>query len=608
MPLLATPPAQASPPASVEAAPGLVDQDGRPFALPRFQGRWVWLYMGYASCPDLCPSALNALAAAHDQLGRPRNVQPLFVSVDPLRDPPSRIKAYLGFFSPELAGATGSRAALEALARGIGARYAVPADARADGAYVVGHPDVVFVIAPDGTLAARLPIAGDAAAGTIAADMARRLAPPPPTAAGPTPPPAPSTAAAWCGLPGDETGPALEALMARARTMGSGTSVLPALSPMRMWARPLGGWLWMAHGEAVAGLNQQGGPRGGSSWAAENWQMLMGSRYAGPGIVDLRAMTSLEPWTLPAGGTPQLLQSGETWRGLPIVDRQHPHDLLMELAGRYTWNLGRDAAVFGYGGLVGEPALGPTAFMHRPSATDNRWAPLGHHQQDATHLLHGVATAGARLGAMQLEASRFNGREPDEDRVALELGPLDSWSARASWFPGRNVVGQVSHGRLATPSLVHPGDETITTASLSTVYELPPARWSTSAIWGRTVELGPGDVPLLTLQSYGVEGQLDVDERWHAYGRFELLDRAGLPPFAFGSHVLQRTGALTLGASHELGAIDRWAAALGADVTGLSLESLQRSIYGDDPWSARVYLRLRPPTMSPGAFSTEGTP
>lgn len=382
-------------------------------------------------------------------------------------------------------------------------------------------------------------------------------------------------------------------LMARAMRMGSGTSVLPATSPMRAWMVHAGDWMWMFYGDLVGGYNQQGGPRGAQTWAAENWQMAMGTRPFGPGLLDLRAMTSLEGLTLPPGGTPQLFQTGETYQGRPLLDKQHPHDLFMELSGRYTWNLAAGTEAFLYGGFPGEPALGPSAFMHRPSAMDNHWAPLGHHLQDSTHISFGVATAGIRWHALQLEASAFNGREPDENRFNFDLGPIDSWATRLSWFPGRNWSTQISYGRLARPEALEPWGIDRTTASVTHVGDTPLGRLATSLIWGQNLELRPTP---RALQSYGVESQLDLGTLTHLYGRFELVDKEGLGLAANdeGSH---RVGALTLGGVRDLGGLAGFDLGLGADATAYSLDEQVAAAYGFNPISFRVYLRMRPPAM-----------
>ena len=385
-------------------------------------------------------------------------------------------------------------------------------------------------------------------------------------------------------------------LMERARTIGSGTSLLPQTSPMRMWSFETGDWLWMFHGDIVAGYNQQSGPRGAQTWAGENWAMAMGTGWIGPGILDLRAMGSLEALTLPAGGTPELFQTGETYLGQPLRDKQHPHDLLMELAARYTIKPTVDTSLFAYAGIAGEPALGPTAFMHRPSSADNHWAPLSHHLQDATHISYGVGTLGARWRMLQLEASLFNGREPDENRFDIDFGPLDSWSTRLSWIPNDNWVAQVSYGQLNDPEPLAPGDVYRTTASVTNVQPLGDGLLSSTAIWGMNQE-NHGEAR--TLQSFGLESQYDWDrQRNHVYGRFELVDKNGLNlQGADHAHDLHRIGALTLGGIRDLDWSEHFDLGLGADVSLYFADPEVREVYGDVPYGFRVYLRLRPPTM-----------
>lgn len=605
----------------------LVSMDGGTTTVSAYRGRWVWLYFGFTNCGGACPTALQEVAKALDKTKHGDRVKPLFVSVDPVRDNPGQITRFVRNFHPAIAGATGSRKVLDVITKSVGAEYFLSPIARPNISYGVGHPNKIYVIDPAGKLAGVIDAELADTAKRLVADLDRRVvaepkaiqlasptpAPQPSPDVRPTPLPIPSagpsavptplatgtpppisTSEAWCG-PAGASEP--EALMARAATLGSGTGVLPASSPMRMWWTPVGDWLWMFHGDLVGGYNVQGGPRGDLTWAAENWQMAMGTRPLGPGLLDLRLMTSLENWTLPPGGTPQLFQMGETYQGGYLIDRQHPHDLIGELAARYTWNVSPDAALFAYGGLAGEPALGPVAFMHRPSSADNHWSPLGHHFQDSTHTAYGVLTSGVRLGEFQAEGSVFNGKEPDENRVGLDLAPLSSYSGRLSWFPGRNVVFQLSRGHLVEPEATHPGDQDRLSASMMAVNPTPLGRWSSSLIWGQVTELPTALSSQLISQSYGFENQLDWADRNHAYMRFELLDRAGLPPLPPGSHIQVRLNALTLGMSRDLGDVNDVAVAIGGDVTAYSLDSFTRPAYGNNPYAFRVYLRLRPPTM-----------
>ncbi|NBQ52234.1 MAG: hypothetical protein EBU49_01450, partial [Proteobacteria bacterium] len=178
------------------------------------------------------------------------------------------------------------------------------------------------------------------------------------------------------------------------------------------------------HIRQVAGFNHQSGPRGGQSAAGENFQMMIYRGTFGPVALEPHLMTSLEPWTLPLKGSPQLFQTGETYDGKALVDHQHPHDLWMEITEKLIFEFAPKSTVYVVGGPVGSPALGPDAFMHRDSAQHLPWAPLGHHYQDSTHVSMGVLTSGIKFDIVEVALSQFNGREPDDKRTDLEKGKL----------------------------------------------------------------------------------------------------------------------------------------------------------------------------------------
>ena len=248
---------------------------------------------------------------------------------------------------------------------------------------------------------------------------------------------------------------------------GSGTARLPAdEGAMRGRMIGAGDWTLMAHGYAWGVVTHQGGPRGDDQAFVTSMAMLMGDRDLGADLhLQLRAMGSLDA-AMGQRGYPNLFATGETAHGRPLVDRQHPHDLAMELSGRLDYGFD-DASVFLYGGPVAEPALGPSAFMHRGSARYLPLAPITHHWFDSTHITYGVVTAGYAAPHWQLEGSAFRGREPDEHRWDIERPRLDSWSLRASWTPSPHWAVQVSHGRLHSPEAQHPDeDERRTTASV----------------------------------------------------------------------------------------------------------------------------------------------
>src|SRR5205823_1974820 len=148
---------------------------------------------------------------------------------------------------------------------------------------------------------------------------------------------------------------------------------------------------------------------------------------------------SLDPLTIGGSGYPLLFQTGESWQGKPLVDYQHPHDLFSELSVTYSHAINKNSNIFAYLGFPGEPALGPTAFMHRPSSFSNPDAPIGHHWQDATHITFGVGTLGFVYNDFKLDASIFTGREPDENRYDFDTPRFDSFSGRLTFNPCREL-------------------------------------------------------------------------------------------------------------------------------------------------------------------------
>src|SRR3989442_9038680 len=187
-------------------------------------------------------------------------------------------------------------------------------------------------------------------------------------------------------------------------------------------------WRYMQDGILFGTFNRQGSPRGEKEFVAQNWYMGMLTRKIGKGTLTLNGMFSLDPATVGKSGYAEIFQVGEALAGRPLIDRQHPHDLFMQLAGIWRIPLNDTTGFTIAGGPAGEPALGPVAFMHRASAAENPAAPLGHHTFDSTHISYGVITAALDHGPWIVEGSLFNGREPDENRWNFDFGPLDSVS------------------------------------------------------------------------------------------------------------------------------------------------------------------------------------
>ena len=253
-------------------------------------------------------------------------------------------------------------------------------------------------------------------------------------------------------------------------------------------------WTLMFHGNLFVQYLQEWAPvhRGSHQLGSINWFMAEARHPLGGGHARLRTMLSLEPWTIPGCGYPDLLASGELCDGDGLHDRQHPHDLFMEVAGEYEHPLraGSNLTWRVYGGPSGEPALGPPAFPHRASAAVNPVAPVSHHWLDSTHISFGVVTGGLAGRRWRAEASAFNGREPDESRGDFDLGPLDSFSGRLTLRPRDALELQISAGRLESAEQDFAGGARydITRVTASAVYT--QGRVAATLAWGTNAERG----------------------------------------------------------------------------------------------------------------------
>lgn len=385
--------------------------------------------------------------------------------------------------------------------------------------------------------------------------------------------------------------------------MGSGTSLLPASSPtyMQHWVK--GDWLLMFHYDVVVDVNHQGGPRGDTKFESANWFMPMAYHKLGKGTLQLRGMFSAEPFTFPPGGSPLLFQTGETYKGRPIIDRQHPHDLFMELSAQYTLPLGERGTWFTYFGYPGEPALGPPAFMHRPSALENPSATLAHHLQDSTHISFGVLTTGFTYRWLKLEGSIFNGREPDENRYDFDAHKWNSRSARVTFAPNKNWSAQVSYGFLRSPEGQQPdADIRRATASLQYNRAFNRGNWASALIWGRNHVSEPGEIK--NLNGYTAESTLNFLDKNYLYTRLELVDKDDLLRASDRAllgiketHPSFRISAYTIGGARDVWRNEKISLGIGSDVTFYSKPALLDLVYGTNPVGWKLFVRLRPAKM-----------
>ena len=370
---------------------------------------------------------------------------------------------------------------------------------------------------------------------------------------------------------------------------GSGTAWQPASVTGHDWMWMGGGWDLMAHGVVFIDYNQQGGPRGEGKAESVNWGMLMEQHKLGNGTILFREMFSAESLTSPHPGFPELFQTGETYHGQPLVDHQHPHNVFAELAAFYTLPITEKISWELYGGPSAEPALGPVTYIHRASAAELPMAPLSHHLQDSTHTSFGVVTTGFIIDRVKLEASAFNGREPNEERWSIQLAALDSWSGRAWVAPSRNWVAQYSIGRLEHPEALEPGSQWRETASVEYNRPMKEGGWASTFVWGRVHKIATDR----TLNSYLVESTVNFKKRNYAFTRLELVDKDELFPQA-AVHPVYRIGAYTFGGVRDLVQNRAWQLGLGADVTYYSKPAALDSAYGKQPVSFQIFLRTRP--------------
>jgi hypothetical protein len=388
--------------------------------------------------------------------------------------------------------------------------------------------------------------------------------------------------------------------------MGSGTTWIPDAVTLPSRNRMLHAWMIMTHGFVFAQYDHQSGERGDDQFGSLNWIMLMATRDFGGGRFQARTMLSLDPWTVSNRGYPLLLQTGETYNGEPLHDRQHPHDFWMELGALYQREIRRGLAWSIYAAPSGEPALGPVAFMHRPSAMDNPAAPLSHHWQDATHIAFGVLTGGIFSRGWQLEGSLFNGREPDEKRWNFDPIKLDSYSGRLTVNPTANWSLAAGYGYLKSPESLNPDESKhrVTASVLHGARLGADGQWSSAFIWGANKHSGES-----SSNAFLAETEAILDKRNTLFGRTELVQKSAedlvvdmpvvtrngtlLPGFPSSRRF--NVGSLQIGYIREVARMHWTTLGLGAAGTLNFVPAPLEPYYGSkNPTGVFIFLRLRP--------------
>jgi hypothetical protein len=347
-----------------------------------------------------------------------------------------------------------------------------------------------------------------------------------------------------------------------------------------------GEWMVMTHAAIDVVFDHQSGPRGDDKTFLAGMVMTMAQRPLGGGTLGVRAMLSPDP-LMGKDGYPLLLAAGETADGTTtLVDRQHPHDLFMELSASYSHPLGGDTSVFIYGGLPGEPALGPPAFMHRASAMDSPEAPISHHWLDSTHITFGVLTLGVTKGPLRLEASAFHGREPDQHRFDIETGQLDSYSARLSYNPTPNWAFQVSAGRINSPEQLEPDvdQRRITASALYAGRFGDEGRYNLALAYGRKTQLPGGST-----DAWLAEASVMPNDAWTVFGRAEQVEANELLGPGGGTFTVRKA---SVGAIRDFRLSDHVKLGFGGLISVYDIPAPLKGVYGS-PTGAMGFVRLK---------------
>jgi hypothetical protein len=383
---------------------------------------------------------------------------------------------------------------------------------------------------------------------------------------------------------------------------GTGTSWQPDASPVYGYMIHVDQWSLMFHGDIFTRYVDQdifkAGSRGGKKWDAPDMLMAMGQKMIGrKGLFHFSIMMSTDAIVAGGSGYPLLFQTGESWQGKPLVDRQHPHDLFTEVSASYAYALGQKSDIYVYAGYPGEPALGPVTFLHRPSARFMPDAPIGHHWEDATHITFGVATLGIRYGRFKIEGSSFTGREPDENRYNFDKPSFDSWSGRVSCNPSADWSLQISHGYLKSPEALHP-DENVnrSTASAIYVHSFATNRYvAATALWGQNI------TTQLVSNAALLEGTLKID-KVAGYARCEWVEKTGeelnLDPALYRLNTAFPAGVLTVGASYDVVNVSHIVFALGGQLSIYHADATLKPLYGDSPMAIEIFLHIYPTLMT----------
>jgi hypothetical protein len=375
--------------------------------------------------------------------------------------------------------------------------------------------------------------------------------------------------------------------------------------PLAMAGMPMK--MIMVHGNSFFTQTFEEGPRGQNAFSIPDMLMVdAGSSVGDRQYLAVDFMGTVEKWTLPKNGYPELLQIGEEREdGSPFLDDQHPHSSpVMGLTFSDTVSLpgflsgdsedGRKNHAKIWFAPRGESTDGPIAFMHRPTGMVNPDAPLGHHiGQDVGHISSTVLGVSMRLARTTVEVSAFHGAEPNPEAVDLPMGTIDSYAARVTEQFARHFFAMASAAYVKSPEPSEPQLDHIWRYSASAYGDASISEgWTLheTLIWGLINNYDQAS----SLNSFANEFWLNKDA-YNFWGRLEVLQRTPRELAITSTDDINRgrwVTAATLGYTQRLA---QWEAAelgLGVSVTKDFLPAEFESTYGGDPLTAKIFLQM----------------
>jgi hypothetical protein len=379
-----------------------------------------------------------------------------------------------------------------------------------------------------------------------------------------------------------------------------------------MYHAALGGWSMMVHGSMFVQFDTQTTIHGGRQLGISDWEMATAMHRLGTGVFATTLGTSLESLVDGPRGYPEILQTGGAYQDARITNRQHPQPALMQLAASYDQTLMAGLALSTYAAAVGEPAIGPVTFNHRPSDADDPFAPLAHHWEDATHGEDGVVTAGLYTTRMKVEGSAFNARESDNGSNLPDYsgGRLDSYSGRVSVAASGRVMLSAWAGYLFDHDPLDPGTgmQRYGASVLTAMNGVAGGSWSSAFVWGLDVHhhgarehvhdpTAPGPPHHLGASAL-LETTLDLGRKTAIFGRAEQVQKTADDLGFLGGDLAQSftIREVSFGISRDVVTSERGRLGLGVRGLVTRLPETLSLAYGTlTPLGGAVFLSLQPP-------------